>query len=422
MSYTPPDKTLAEFTEAEREELIAELKKDYTPEEWEKLTNFAYLLNKTAKNFRDWASSPEIQATRAGIIEMLESLRDEIAGDPETANIPFRELVNSGKFDEIIDRVSDRTGSTITPEEIRESLPTLTSIIPQHHVIPNNKAANNWINLVDAGYRDLRVAYLDTPQEITSRTIVSYEGDKVTLSSRQPFTEYDRSVADAVTSLYLYGHESHVVTAASVYRAMVHATEGETPSPQQVGAVTKSLDKMRFVRVQIDCTEELKDRHISLNGEQITRGKIDTYLLALEKLEVSTGGKVVSAYKILKAPILYEYSHLLGQVITVPAALLDVRDKQGGKVANTEQRIVIRSYLLRRVAVMKGKTADKQSRFITYESLFSDIDEVDPTPKRKLQIREYVQACLEHFKREGYVKGYREKKKGRAFTGVEIIL
>ncbi|MBQ5564153.1 MAG: hypothetical protein IIT39_12340, partial [Clostridia bacterium] len=208
-----------------------------------------------------------------------------------------------------------------TPEKVRETLPQLATIIPQKHLIPNNKLANSLTkDIIGGGLIELDVGR--KKDDILTRCILNYEGDNVKLTSRRSFTEYDRQVADAVTSLYEYGNKSHIITAATVYRAMVHATETETPSPQQIEAVTQSLDKLRFVRVQIDCTEELMRRNIDLNGSQITAGKIDTYLLTLDKMEIIAGGQKVVAYKVIKTPILYEYSRLTGQVITVPAALL----------------------------------------------------------------------------------------------------
>lgn len=309
----------------------------------------------------------------------------------------------------------------VTAEEVREALPQLASKIPQKHVMPNNKLANSLTkDIIDAGTIELDVGR--KKGEITTRCILSYEGDNVKLTSRAPFTEYDRQVADAVTSLYEYGDKSHVVTPATVYRAMVHATEAETPSPQQIGAVTRSLDKMRFVRVQIDCSEELKRRKIELNGTQITGGRIDTYLLALERVEVEAGGKKIIAYKVMKTPILYDYSRLTGQVATVPAALLDIRDETGGKVANTERRIAIKGILMRRVSIMKGRSGVKQSRHILYDRLYEDIGEKDLSRKDQQSIREYIDLVLDSWKRSDFIKDYRELTSGRKKIGVEIVV
>ena len=302
-------------------------------------------------------------------------------------------------------------------EEVYKALPQLTSILPKSHVMPNNKLANKLTSfdsshLIDAATIDLVVSGRGKT-EVTTRCVLSYEGDSVTLSSRQPFTEYDRNVADAVTSLYEYGDPSHIITPATVYRAMVHQTNTETPSAQTLGAVTRSLDKMRFVRVQIDCTDELKRRRVSLDGAQISGGKIDTYLLALDKIDVMASGKRVTAYKIIKAPVLYDYAKLTNQVLTVPSKLLDIPNQ-----SNSEQRIAIKGYLLRRIKVMQGKTA--QSNRILFEKVYEAAGKPEASKTEKGRIKEYVTAVLDYWKSEKFIKSYTPVKKGKSVMGVDI--
>lgn len=323
-------------------------------------------------------------------------------------NLPLLELLQS-----LVNK------ENITAEEVRQALPQLTSILPQKHVMPNNKLANKLTSfdnsqLINAEAIDLVVSGRGKA-EVTTRCVLSYEGDSVTLSSRQPFTEYDRNVADAVTSLYEYGDPSHIITPATVYRTMVHQTNRETPSAQTLGAVTRSLDKMRFVRVQIDCTDELTRRKANLNGTQITSGKIDTYLLALDKIEVIASGKKVTAYKIIKAPVLYDYARLTNQVLTVPATLLDIPNQ-----SNSEQRINIKGYLMRRIKVMQGRTP--QSNRILFEKIFEAAGKSDADKNEKKRIRDYTKAVLDYWKSEKFIKGYTIAKAGKSVIGVDIQL
>ena len=329
----------------------------------------------------------------------------------ETGAISGSELIKK-----IINAASGKRGAELA-EEVYKALPQLTSILPKSHVMPNNKLANKLTSfdsshLIDAAIIDLVVSGRGKG-EVTTRCVLSYEGDSVTLSSRQPFTEYDRNVADAVTSLYEYGDPSHIITPATVYRAMVHQTNTETPSAQTLGAVTRSLDKMRFVRVQIDCTDELKRRRVSLDGAQISGGKIDTYLLALDKIDVMASGKRVTAYKIIKAPVLYDYAKLTNQVLTVPSKLLDIPNQ-----SNSEQRIAIKGYLLRRIKVMQGKTA--QSNRILFEKVYEAAGKPEATSTEKGRIKEYITAVLDYWITEKFIKGYTIIKDGRSVTGIEI--
>lgn len=296
-------------------------------------------------------------------------------------------------------------------------LEQLSSLIPTRHVMPNNKLTNTLTDdIIDTGSYELTVAGKGK-NAVTTVCVLTYEGDNVKLTGRQSFTEYDRNVYNAVTSLFVYGDEAHIVTPAQVYRAMVNMTETETPSAQQIGAVTRSLDKMRFIRARVDCTEELRRRGANLDGEQITGGMIDTYLLTADAVTVMTGGKTVKAYRIIKTPILYEYSSLVKQVLTIPAKLLDIQEG-GQRVKNTEQRIAIKGYLLRRIEVMKGKTP--QSNHILFDAIYTAAGEESPSDMEKKRLREYVFTVLDYWKELGYIKGYSRLRSGTTYTGIDV--
>ena len=180
---------------------------------------------------------------------------------------------------------------------------------------------------------------------------------------------------------------------------------------------------MRFVRVQIDCSQELTRRKVSLNGAQVIDGKIDTYLLAMKKIEVTAGGQRVSAYKILEPPILYEYSSLTGQVLTVSADLLDVRNNAGVKVNNTELRIAAKGYLLRRISVMKGKSGGRQSHTIKYSSLYEEVCPGQTLRRIEQQrLRDYIAIVLKNWTWKGFISGYTDTFQGNKKIGVEIKL
>lgn len=316
--------------------------------------------------------------------------------------------------------IDDAIRSVLDFENIKKTLPALQSIVPQKHLIPNNKLANHVNDIIGAGETELIVSR-QGKNEITTKCILNYDGDNVKITGRRPFTEYDRNVADAVTSLYEYGDESRIITPAMVFRAMVHATESESPTPQQLDAVIDSLDKMRFLRVQIDCSAELRQRGLSLNGKLITGGKVDTYLLPLDKVEVRAGGHTTTAYRIIKTPVLYDYARMTGQVITVPSLLLDVRDSSGGKISNTETRIAVKGYLMRRISVMKGKTANRQSKTILYSTMYDELGLTDLSRKEQQKIRNYSLDVLEYWKSKDFIKGYSEQTQGKKKTGIEIL-
>lgn len=323
------------------------------------------------------------------------------------------------------------------PADAQEIIEHLTSVLPEKYVVPNNKLANTMTKgIIDIGKITLEESRRGAKKLVETTCILTYEGDNVHLSGRQPFTEYDRNVYNAVSSLYVYGDQSHVVTPAMVYRAMTGLTDSEKPTAGQLAAVTRSLDKMRFIRARIDCTEELKMRRITLNSKQINGGEIDTYLLTADAIKVQAGGQTVRAYRIIKTPILYEYAAAVKQVLTLPASVLDVKELNpggsiGARLPNTESRILIKGYLIRRIEGMKGKNGlsnpvislyDYQRDGETHQGLYSIAGKPDADRKEMQRIREDAEKMLAYWAATCYIKAFEAQTERKKITGYKITV
>lgn len=411
-----------------------------SPETGETLPAGEYLIDYDAKIYTAIDTEQEVLP---GFSAQKISLVTTPRGDPMTlAHIIFyigEYMGIPAEANKLLDNYFSDEYERQLQAEALDALPRLLSIVPQKHLIPNSKLTNSLTqDIIDAGTVEIEVSSPRAKQPIDIICNLVYEGDNVKITGRQSFTEYDRNVYNAVTSLFVYGDQSHVITPAIVYRAMTGMSAAENPSPQQIGAVTKSLDKMRFIRAVVDISQELKQRRVSLNGEYVTNGIIDTYLLNASVIQVKAGGKSVRAYKLEKTPVLYAYSNALHQVYTVPAYLLDVKtvDKDTGKatgirVSNTESRIQVKGYLLRRIEGMKGDNALKNDviRLQSYEKggkhhpgLYEIAGNPEPTTKDATRIRDYAAAALAYWKAQNYITDYQFTKTGRQITGIKITL
>ena len=324
----------------------------------------------------------------------------------------------------------------VPQEHHQEVLPHLLAVFPKMHVIPNNKLANIAQNIIDGETYNLIVRKGKKPVE--TACILTYEGDRVKLSGRRPYTEFDRNVYNAVTSLYVYGDRQHIVTPAMVHRAMMGLADNEKPTQRQLAAVTESLDKMRFIRVRIDCREELKARKITIHAAQVDgeAEEIDTTLLLAEVVKVRTGKNITPAYHILTPPILYTYAAAVRQVLAVPSEILDIKklNKDGTpstrSIEYTEQRVRIKGYLLRRIETMKNKKNNLDSRHIRLldyekdgrmrECLYSIAGKSNPTKDEARNIRNDAETMLNYWKASKYIKGYTAYKDGKAIAGYTL--
>ena len=421
MSENDKTKSLSEQEEAELRFFCTTMNLPY-PEE-----NLAPEISRYIKEFRNKMQRDYMeQATDIG-----NELYQRICR--ENYSLSHKKIKNilTNSFSESFAKQTKETGLTFDDSYISElvtkildviqeleqpPIEQLKSVLPKKHVMPNNKLANVMtMGIIDIG-------------EIT------LEESKKGAKKRQSFTEYDRNVYNAVASLYVYGDPSHIVTPAMVYRAMTGLTDAEKPTAGQLAAVARSLDKMRFIRARIDCTEELKMRHITLNSQQINNGEIDTSLLMAEAVKVKAGGQTVKAYHILKVPILYEYAAAVKQVLTVSASTLDIKElnpdgSAGARLPNTESRILIKGYLIRRIEGMKGKNKlnnpvvalyDYQRDGETHYGLYSITGKVDPTREEMRRIREDAEKMLAYWKATGYITDYEVQTQGKKITGFKI--
>lgn len=315
-------------------------------------------------------------------------------------------------------------------KELENMLPTLQSKLPLYHSMPIQKLATELQHdIIDNGAFDLIVANKGKPNEITSRVIATYEQVEAITMTGTPYTEFDRQVQDAVSSLWEYGHEDHIITPDMVARAMTNKTNTEYISTHFKEAVTDSLEKMRRIHIVLDASEEVRKRKATLNNEKIDSFKIDDFLLSLKGIEIRAGGKTVKGYLIQSEPLLLTYAKRTRQLATVDAQLLDIKevDKKGNvtdiSIKSSEARIAVNGYLLRRITVMKNdrtKNTHKQSNIILFDTLFEETK--IPQDSNAKRIKEYAFQVLDYFKATGYIKGYTKRKNRKSFDAVIINL
>ncbi|MGG3803475.1 hypothetical protein [Metabacillus fastidiosus] len=289
----------------------------------------------------------------------------------------------------------------------------LDSIRPQKHIIPNNKLANGMMKMTenyDLTY-DLEVG---GRKKIYSAVSLNYNDDNIQIFEKDKrFTPYDRSVHNAVCSIFEAGN-THFTT-DQVYRCMNGLDDKQFVSPQAAGAITKSLDKSRRINVRIDYTNEFKERNKDdIDIQKVEEFVMEDYVLPAKKVTLKAGGKEVSGYQLNNKPILYEYAQITNQVLTVPSKLLNTKDV----IKSTQEVIVIREYLIRRIEVMKRNK--NQTNKITLEKIYKEIDHSEPNKDKSKAVRNILTKLLEKFKEEKYIKDYTFYKEARAIKGVEI--
>ena len=371
--------------------------------------------------------------------------------DPETLN-PIE-----SHFMRVLRKARGRQGIAA---EIIEALPKVESIAAKWYVSPNNRLANELTKLTaeevagQGANFELVVMNRGKPSEVTASTLITLEADENITFSGKPYTQYDRAVHDAVVSLYCECRRRGlppIITPLKVYQTITgNAFDGDSPSQQRIASITKSLEKMRRgIHVAIDASAEMEKRRILDEEGKPAKFVYDNFLLSMDRIEVKAGNKEVKAYRLIREPMLLEYSEMTGQLLTAPAALLNIKDSTGATIANTDSRISIKSYLWQRVAGMKydERTAAealqkhnarrqkdksieqkplaafrKQSRTILFETLFKESGQESENAITQKRNRDFAFEVLQYWKAQGYIKDYEQQTKGRAITGVTITV
>lgn len=357
--------------------------------------------------------------------------------DPETGE-PIKSL-----FQICVERANEAraakgNASGFDLQMFSADLPQLDSKIPLRYVMANNPIANSLagrtdpttgalVPVINAGAFDLPVLKSGKKGEVTAYTMVTLEPESGVTMTGRPFTGYDSCVHNSVITLWEAGNDT--ITAEMVARAMSNKTETEKISPQQQGAITKSLDKMRGIHVLANLSEEMQKRKVTINGEPVTEFVLDSYLLMMEKVKVTAGGNTKTAYHIVKEPVLLTYSKMTGQLLTVKAGLMDIKKISGGKISgvsipNTETRQPIKEYLLRRIEIMKYDRRQKhshQSNRILLDSLYRDTGNEGASRTELNRIREYAYQVLDYWTAAGYITGYEVATEGKKIRGIDIL-
>ena len=353
----------------------------------------------------------------------LEQLKKEFANnqDPVINNI-----------DLLLDIVK-RAKEAFEINKEKSLLPQISPIHPNNHLMPNNTLMNylTQYSLINAGSAELPVL---KGRGNTSHVVVGYEEDPHI--SAFSLTEYERQVSDSIITIWEEAEKQGIpalFTADTVFRNM--PGEGGKPSPQQKGAITKAIEKFRKLHVFVNATDEMRARGLISKSQEVIFD--DMYLSVTRmKCTIKNGGQTVEAYKINSEPIIYQYCKMTDQIITVPRKCIEIKKTKKNQttgeiiisnlpVPMTTPRQAMAGYIIRRIEVMKRDRKNKkkqQSDIIRFDTLFTDVGLEEQSRDRASENRKFCYQVLDFLTAIKRIKGYEEQKKGRAITGIKILL
>lgn len=251
--------------------------------------------------------------------------------------------------------------------------------------------------------------------------------DKQEMQMTKKLNAFDNAVYNAIATRFYYWRQSNeetplYITPQEIYKTMngkQSRDRSATPSTKQIEKICKSMDKMRFTRLYMDISGEIRAKYIMFNDERVTDGRIDTYLLECDKVEFKTEkGTIVQGYRIKEEPILYTYNAAKKHILYVPFELLDTSKT----VQNGDFVAEFRNYLLQQIENLKnGKrnsskikidsiyeaTNIETPEMRTYEGDYKDRRTYMATlRKAKKADRDKIEGILEAWKQKEWIKDY----------------
>lgn len=229
-----------------------------------------------------------------------------------------------------------------------------------------------------------------------------WQDDHITLTNTN-ITPFDMAVMDATYTIMLQG--PMLITPEWIVRVM-SGNERVQITQKKINAVMESINKLQFVRIKVDCTEEYNAYQLQKGKKPVKFWGYESYLLPVGKVEArfDANGKKVIAYKVLEKPALYRYAEMNKQIVDVPAYLLETREH----FSDTDEAVLIKRYVIKRVAqiVKRNSLSNNKVSFLWFDrteneerGLFPELGyKPDSTPawrKKKARIIEIVKGTLD---------------------------
>lgn len=269
-------------------------------------------------------------------------------------------------------------------------------------------------------------------EQVKTYIALTYEGTEGKITRK--LTAFDKAVYEALATRFYYWRQDNpekplYITPQEIWRTMngKRAGDGQAkPGKVQVNKICNSLDKMRFTRVYMDISDEIRPFNLQINDERIIGGQIDSYLLNSSKVEFMTDkGNKVEGYQVSEEPIIYTYNSLKDHLLFVPYDLLDT----SATTSDSEYVTEFRNYLLQQIQLMKnaveGKGKFKRNNIILLDTIYESTGILPPDQraastsftsenakqtyirKTRKADRDKIEGILDAWKAKGWIKGYK---------------
>jgi hypothetical protein len=239
------------------------------------------------------------------------------------------------------------------------------------------------------------------------RCAVQLEQVDVTLS--KSISAYDRAVQDAVCTIMENGFR--YFTSEQLARTFAGCADyGRGISKRRMDRLNDAMERLANVRATIQYRDD--------RGHEV---EVKNYLIPMKSFRKVHSDAYI--YEMMDWPAVYAYAKAHRQIISVPENIMQIQIDS----KDTDDMVLIKRYLIRRIELMKNPHNHVASRCITYDAVSTELnlsDRVSNYAKKMMQVRHVVYQMLDAFAAAGYIVSWKEYKKAGAKTlsGITIEL
>lgn len=299
-------------------------------------------------------------------------------------------------------------GKVLRLFKARQAIPSVNTKKPKEYLFPTDKVTMATFQRstdILSGQNVLAMEPRKSKKPIDTLVSIDFDQLKAVHITKQ-LTLFDREVHDTILTLAVVGGNEYV-TARMIYQTMRNTKE--YPSNKALMDIHDSITKLMSTHIIIDATKESK-----AFGYMAFR--YDGMLIPAERATAKINGNLVDCIHLFRVPPLYEYADRKNQICR-----LDIKLLNNQNLSMTEETLILRGYLLRRITAIK-KAAIKNT--ILLDTILDDLNITVPTDaarrKKKVDIRKKIHALLDGWKNNGFIAGYTENKTGQEITSITI--
>ncbi len=251
-------------------------------------------------------------------------------------------------------------------------------------------------------------------RSVETTVSLEYIGDDEDVNLSRPISEFDTQVLNGYIAQITNGRT--MFTATDVFEA---AIGGSNPTKKQLGEITESLDRMRFNKLTIDMTQEAEAHKLvdPDTGKPWKNWKVETMLVPADKITMtSQNGRIVEGYVSTREPVVLTHARMTNQITSFPMRYLET--KEAG--SNTQQNVVIRAYLLKRILQARDSPQGRMKPIIKYSTIYekAGIDKSNRTVRKR--VNDYIEGLLKIWVNMGLISGYTIEKEKQQISKVVV--